>query len=51
MYGYIFETCAGVKNSCNLLKIKQYGRLKKVHVWVHIPGMKISFKKFSNDFR
>ncbi len=44
MYGYILKRAQESKKSCNLLKIKQYGRLKKVHVWVHIPGMKIGFK-------
>ncbi len=46
MYGYILKRAQESKKSCNLLKIKQYGRLKKVHVWVHIPGMKMGFKNF-----
>ncbi len=50
MCGYILKHAGDSKISSNLLKIKQYGRLKKVHVRVHISGMKMSFKNICNDF-
>ena len=44
MCGYILKQAGDSKISSNLLKIKHYGRLKKVHVRVHIPGMKMISK-------
>ena len=51
MCGYILEHAEDSKNSSNLLKTKECRRLKKVHVRVHISGMKMSFKNISQWFQ